>query len=490
MVWAAAVNFYNQYNMLPPSEMLASTVVSQLRMESDFSQQTVDESVAFMEWAYPPEFPDDQLVPSYAIDLIRNFLVERRVAAELQSAFQAGIPSDNAAVPALVETAYQQMQRIGSIQAYDRGEQIPAAWEEVAAPTIPTGVPIIDRKMSGGTEPREVHVILGPTGVGKTTLGMQIVCSMARQNFTDVTDRVDDATRKLHVFLSYEDEKRSMVVRSLAFSARIDKTTLEHMGSYNELSRRGNLNPYERQMFEDDVHGNPPGEYERMLEAREWINSYCEFGDFSGRRAAGEAVRGYGGMAEIRQYLDMVTNATGLPLGVVAIDWAGRCVRRYISDIQRQQTALMSEFVGDAFDQVSSAFNCPVFIMHQLKGATGSSPTKKLTHHDAEGCSTFAVNAWFAFVLGNKDENTNTCLFQVTKTRRGESDTGQICLINGRFSEIIEADSRYKIDRLTNRIVLRSEADRVADGDDGQPDAGGALQHGGPGSVDQDYLDD
>ena len=229
---------------------------------------------------------------------------------------------------------------------------------------------------------------------------------------------------------------------------------------------------------------------------RGWLNDYCEFADFSGRREAGSVVRGYGGIAEIRQYLDAVTQATGLPIGVVAIDWAGRCVRRYIAakggDIQRQQTSMLSEFVGSAFDQVAAPFNCPVFIMHQIKGASGKSPTKELTHHDAEGCSTFAVNAWFAFVLGNKDDITHTCLFQVTKTRRGEAASSQICQINGKFSEIIDANTRYKIDRLTHRIVPAEEAARVGQGAQSAsptPPPVQPLQQNQSSRVDQDYLD-
>lgn len=492
MIWAAATAFFAEYNMLPPQETLASTVISQMLVSPDCDQQLIDETQAFLQWAFPPAFADDQLVPAYAIDLIKSFMIERRVANSLQSAFQAGVPINHSTVPALVETAYQQIQQLSSIQNYTRRGAVPMEWEEVAAPTIRTNVPIIDENMNGGTEPREVHVILGPTGVGKTTLGMQIVCSMARLNYTNVTEGVAGATRKLHVFISYEDARRSMVVRALAFTARIDKTRLEQMGSYNELTRRGNLLPYELQML--SRHEDPPGEYERMCEAREWLNDYCEFADFSGSRTPGEPVRGYGGIAEIRQYLDAVIHATGLPIGVVAIDWAGRCVRRYITakggDMQRQQTTMLSEFVGQAFDHIAAPLNCPVFIMHQIKGAAGKSPTKELTHHDAEACSTFAINAWFAFVLGNKDEKTHTCLFQVTKTRRGEAAASQICLINGKFSEIVDSQNRYKIDRVSNSIVLSTDADRV-DSNGGSANTGviQPLRQNRRTNVDQGFLD-
>ena len=501
MLWTATLGFFNTYNCLPTSELLAATVISQLRAAPDFSQMLVDEVLEFIDYAYPPAFQENELMPGPAIDIIKHFLLERRVSDTLQTAFQPGAATNNAAVPAIVEAAYRQLQQFNAIRSYTRSYLVPMDWEEVAVPTLQTGVEILDKNMNGGTEPREVHVILGPTGVGKTTLGMQLVCAMARRNYTAVFNRVEGATRKLHVFLSYEDEKRSMVVRALAYSARIDKTTLEKMPNYGQLTRRGNLHPYERQIYA--AHVNPPGEYERMCEAREWLNTYCEFGDFSGRRTEGEQVRGYGGIAEIRQYLDTITNATELPIGVVAIDWAGRCVRRFIAanggDIQRQQTSLLSEFVGEAFDQVASPFNCPVFIMHQMKGAVGKSPTKKLSHHDAEGCSTFAVNAWFAFCLGNKDDNTHTCLFQTTKTRRGEGDAGQICFINGRFSEIIGASDRYKVDPITNRIVPLGEHDileRRQNETPSVPQAEQAVLHlplphsqVSRSDVDQDFLD-
>ena len=266
MVWAAAAGLYHRYNCLPTREGLAATVVSQLMASQDADQSMIDEAVSFIDWAFPPQYPDDQLVPVHAIDLLKSFLIERKVAASLHTAFRTGMPDDNAMVPALVEAAYQQVQQLSSIQSYTRGYQIPLEWESVAVPTIPTGVQLIDDRMNGGTEPREVHVLLGPTGVGKTTLGMQIVCSMARRNHTAIVEHAPNAERKLHVFISYEDGQRSMVVRSLAFSATIDKTRLEQMNSYNELSRRGNLLPYELQRY--GRHPDPPGEYERMCEAR------------------------------------------------------------------------------------------------------------------------------------------------------------------------------------------------------------------------------
>lgn len=463
MLWAATVGYYNQYQQLPTKELLGSLVVSQMCTDSTVDQDTINKALSFLEWAYPPSFPDAELLPIPAIDIVRCFLMERHVGTVLQASFQGGMLPDNATVPSIVEDAYAAVQRFNTIRAYSRRDPVPDEWEEVAMPTLSTGVDFLDARMGGGTEPREVHVILGPTGVGKTTLGMQITCAMARQNYLAVVNGTPGAERKMHVFISYEDERRSMVIRALAYCARIDKSRLEHMRSYNELTRRGNLLLYERQMYGE---GDVSGEYERMQEAKAWLNQYCDFADFSGKRTPGEPTRGYGGMREIRQYLDTLTMTLGIRLGVVVIDWAGKCVRRHIAskggDIQREQPVMLSEFVGSAFDTVSSHFECPVFICHQIKGAVGISPTKKLTHLDAEGCSTFAISAWFAFVLGNKDEHSNTCLFRVTKTRRGESDIGLICRINGMFGEILDGSAQYAIDQATHRIVPRSELEHVA----------------------------
>ena len=102
--------------------------------------------------------------------------------------------------------------------------------------------------------------------------------------------------------------------------------------------------------------------------------------------------------------------------------------------------------------------------MHQLSGqANKKSPTAKMHHADAEGCASFAVNAWFAFCLGNKDQSTNTCLLAATKTRRGEGKDAVVCKIDGAFGQLVDADRQYAIDHVTNKIVKRYERDQFTE---------------------------
>ena len=119
-------------------------------------------------------------------------------------------------------------------------------------------------------------------------------------------------------------------------------------------------------------------------------------------------------------------------------------------------------------DQITAPLDCVGWVLHQLKGkANTKNPIAQFTHADALWCSTFAVMAWFAFVLGNKCTTTNTCLINATKTRRGSPQKPTICKINGSFGELIEAKD-YAINWTTGRIMDREEMQRVEDDTDVQ----------------------
>ena len=102
--------------------------------------------------------------------------------------------------------------------------------------------------------------------------------------------------------------------------------------------------------------------------------------------------------------------------------------------------------------------------MHQLTGqANKKGPTARMNHAEAEGCSSFAVNAWFAFCLGNKDQSTNTCLLAATKTRRGEGKDAVVCKNDCSNGRLLDADKYYEACSLSGGIVPRQENASLVD---------------------------
>ncbi|MCM8762707.1 MAG: ABC transporter transmembrane domain-containing protein, partial [Candidatus Omnitrophica bacterium] len=76
--------------------------------------------------------------------------------------------------------------------------------------------------------PGKLIAIVGPTGAGKTTVGIQIACSTAK------IFRHNNSDKKV-IFLSYEDSARSISQRVISCAAMIPKKRLRQLRSLNEL---------------------------------------------------------------------------------------------------------------------------------------------------------------------------------------------------------------------------------------------------------------
>jgi hypothetical protein len=452
VIWQTAYEFYERYRKLPTYDGISSLAVARA---GQFVDSVAPDPVAvdsILRYLFEGGAEPSDL--SLAEDYFRQFLFDRMVGDKLAIAVERRVGGAGIDVPKLLEEIEATNRTIGSVARVRETRLTVGLRDAPVLQRTPTGVPVFDRLMVGGTVPRETYVILGPTGVAKTLSCVQLGVAHAR---AQVLRKAQGLPTTICGYVSYEASRHELAIRAISNAAYIDKGRLEQ--NMHELSTRDSLQPYEQEMYAlcqgDDLF--VLGEQERMAEVEPWLDEYFRVIDFSGCEGS---AGGYGGIPEARAALDRLRHDTGQEIGLVINDWAGMAVRRKLRTGGLDNIALeLVDYVTQCNDTISMYFNCPTFIAHQLAGKCLKMPPTSLPHHsDADWCKSFAFNATYAICIGMKDEKSQACLVGATKTRRSEGAPAFICRINGKFSELLIADEELKIDRATRRIVAQRNA--------------------------------
>jgi len=466
-IWATIIEHHEKYSKLPNYTELSTVVLSRLHGNEAIDDDVIKEADSLLTWMWGPLCPEDSLVPDAANEWLRVLLHDRVVTKPLMQEVRKADIGGGSHLPSMVRDIVAKLEQVDSVGIKVPDTCIPSDLnEEDGVITIPTGVSFIDSRMSGGMQPGEVNVLLGPTGVGKTTLGMQLAVEGARYSY--LRSRDYEEPKKQNVFLSYEISLREMQIRMMTYAAQIDKSRLEQH-KFKELSTRESLQDYERRRWKRQIMEGVevPGEQDRWHSATPWLHDHMHLMDMSADQ--GDSNLGNGGIAEIKGTLDKINSQREhAGFNVIVIDWAGMVARQYLRAQGEAMDKLyyheLYEFVSRVRRQIANPYNCQVWVLHQLTGqANKKGPTARMHHSDAEGCGSFAVNAWFAFCLGNKDQSTNTCLLSATKTRRGAGQDAVVCKIDGAFGRLLDADKYYEACSLSGGIVSKQENSQLVD---------------------------
>jgi len=468
-LWRLTLEYHERRNDLPALNYLSTEVVGMLQASPNSQPGEIDDANSLITYMFTAAennpLPDETAEEMLAY--LREFLIDRRVSDPLFEAYQqtGGRVED---VPALLQQVNEEMMHVNSVSSYPTGQAVPESWEGNHQPITPTTIDFLDCRIGGGQTAQETNVTLAPTGVGKTLLCIQKACAIAQQQ---EAIELSGGQPTLQVLISYELPLVQLQRRVMCCAAMIHSTTTRNMTSYDDLSRANNLKAYERGAISQtgDIIA---GEWERLQRAKQWVDRYLRIIDFSGTPDESGVTYGRGGITEVRGLLDHLSREAEMPIGTLYLDWAGDAVRTELiaqnKDPAANQTAALGQYVSNVGRQISKPLGCTTWVAHQIRGSIGNrSPTTLPTHFDAEQCSSFAVNAAWAIVMGTKDMETETCLLGVTKTRDGSSMAPLIVKINGAFGRLDNAEDRYAIDSTSQRIMERSEAARMYTPDSG-----------------------
>jgi len=490
-IWETMVDYYTANERLPSYTTLNAEVSARLHGASWANDEIIQAAERVVYWMFSlQENPTESLDFDRALTYLQDILYDRKVGQFVRSTVDRAGNCSIPELPTLLDSWQESIRSIRVVNDELFQDSLEDQSERLDEPILPCGVTMLDNYMHGGSHPGEVQAVLGPIGVGKTTLGVQICVKSAQLQHE--FEKKTPNSGGISVFFSYEDNLRQLRVRALACAADIDKERLDAVyPNYKLLSTSDSLEDYERAKWRKQLaqHHRVPGEQERKQACEAWMNRHLHLIDFSPSRTYNKSGKGHHGVPEKRTVLDELRRRTNRHIACVVDDHAGVCVRNYLNAAgipitPQNLITYLGDYISQMANHIAGPFGCPTFVMHQLKGQVlGKSAGSKVHHSDAAWCSMFAEAAQYAFCLSNKDDLHNACMLYCTKSRRSEPHPPQVCQIT-HFNTLEPAQEYLRLDATTQRIVPKREADRYA----GNVSSGSAVPTGQRTKVDVDQM--
>lgn len=466
IIWAAARDFFEQHGHLANRVTLKVWAASRASRDESCTPQDIESLCARIDALF--SVPLDTLEISVALGFLRRFL-EDRLTLEMADALQSeDSPSD---FFAFLQNVRTRASDISVLTEEGVEETFPENWSigDDRLEVTSTGLPFLDYYLGGGMAPGEVALLLGAFGSRKSLLGLQLAIEQAQFYYSEWVENGRQGPLKQVYFLSYEDPKQEVRLRTISCAATIPWETVMR-GDQSVLSTAQNLKPYERELFAEALAAGQQvgGERERVAAAAMRLNRNFFVVDMSGRDDR-HPNRGCGYVEEIRQLLEAdlrKPRPDGIPraVGLVVLDYIKVCVARYIQNHPREKLENTFHYVN----------KFPYFFKHEVLvpfGASGmllqqvdaQSQQKLVTNHaqSSEGKSV-GENANFCFGLGTPDSagmQTLSC----TKARRVAVSPARILTMHPYCMRLEDVSDRYSYDKASGKIVLKSEFALVDD---------------------------
>ena len=392
---------------------------------------------------------ESDLSAQYGLTLLKKFLRERQVLDKVRRVIDGAGGRNVTGFGSILSKITIKDRAVEAIGSDPFHIMLPENWVPTTIDTTPIGIKWADNLM-GGQAPGDVNAVLGPFGGGKTMFAVQVAVERAKMCMAwHVHGDAGHERLKQVIFASYEEDvDRDIRPRVMSCAAHIKKATLENLRSLDELSRKGNLLPYEVAMYEmmkvkdDDLKD---GEYERLQKAHLQVGKNLQMMDMRGNG------RGSGWIPELASYIERQQQQHGWVIDTVIIDYTKIMCRRHLKaqdkDPDRALRHLINETPMTAKMDLAERFGCTVWLLQQLSGESNTrSPTAQLNHAHAGEARDFAENLASCLVFGVKDGPSGCCRVFYTKGRRSENQGKDILVfLDGGFGRTADAAGNYKL---------------------------------------------
>lgn len=430
LIWVVVREFWDAHRQCITKPVLMASLDKKKEDHPEYFAGNIYDTIKeTVELIY--SFNEGDLIDVYGIDLLKKFLSERKIGAQLIDAAQKGAMEQRH-----VWNMFATMQQIDALTPMQTVFPFSTSTGPLLGikPREPTGVTFLDLLMGGGPRKGELYGFLAPSAGGKTTLANQIAI-----NYT--------LSGKHLMFFTYEQPPdNEYMVPVYACAAQASRKKFEKIMQWS-----GNLDFLE------------PAERERFERVGKIINERLHYKDMtSGART---------GVDEIKTLVEREQNDIGAKIDAVIIDWflpmAARSYDRL--DLGYGKKKDLRTYMQDQIDRlkvVMVELDVWGWLTHQLNLTTGAKRNKLIGFEDAAELKSFAWYLNGCFCLTKMDDDYMAPL-NFSKARGQKSDKTVIKLL-GEIATFVDAgdmvfDQRQKkyVERGKENVIPRAGAEDV-----------------------------
>lgn len=411
--------------------------------------------------------PIGKEIEEQGFDLLGRFLLERQVSDPFRLALAGLGPQDTLNDPAAILSVIEKHTRDIAGIGVDPGSDAVVDADDFVPPgpeIFTTKMVWLDELLGGGQARKEAYALLGPSGGGKTALGVQLAVEGAEMQSALAAELGPDEAGHWYYF-TYELDEHQLRNRVYVYGARVHADTFVKRRPFSTIDKPETMREYESDAYVNSP-GNPVmGEAERISAFRKrlsGVNSRLQIVDFSGSKPG----HGVGGVDEIAGYLRR-EQSRGKRITGVVIDYAGISVQRTVAAKNLRPEAeysLLAGFVDSVRTKISVPMGAAAWVLHQLHGtAANRAAGAKVHHSDARGCRNFADNSDFGIQLSNRNKTTNLLEVYCTKHRRAPGrEDGVVVKFRGEFGAFVTPDQDYVFDPVSRQLVPKGYLDMIS----------------------------
>jgi hypothetical protein len=414
-VWHCSREYFRKYQKPIPLPFLMASLEERIRSDM-YSDSEITGLCDFVGWVY--DVKEDQLEPEEASRYMGRLLKHTRVSAKVEQMQQEG---------ASIDDIYQHMQvgmqeaSVGMSQAIDPFEAMDTLLDN--SPPEPIGggdVNYFNLLCNGGLRKGEILVALGPQGGFKTTLAVDLMCSLAN-------------VEMYSMLLGYEQSSIGGDVH-LRFLARLSGIPNNRLFDKNF---RSTITPEEKKKMADV---KPYGRFLKWFDRTQAIDRVS---DISGQ--VQELV--YAGMKPELIILDQLSNWM--------FKWPEVCKNPDMFRI------LAIHIILHLKQQVCEKFGTRMIVLHQLAGEnlTKNYWFKPKAGHAAE-VKSVGNNADFVMCMGLLCKETSCFWACMDKARRGGGKE-MILRAHAPIYHLSHAEDMVESPDLKGRFVRKGQENMV-----------------------------
>lgn len=235
-LWHCSQTYFKQYHRPIPLTQLEMQLADRIR-ENELSEDEVTALINFVAWIYDAK--DSELEPEAAYKLIKRLLEETRVSQPINELMNEG-----ADVTKIFEAMRRGMDH-ATVSMSDPIDPMSCLAEVLgssgARPLGSNDVQYFNLLCQGGLLPGEVAVLVGPTGGYKTTMAIDVACSMAKVNSKSLFMAYEQSAKALdlpkrfisrltgiprsrfdeHTIIPFNDEENRLIKEAYTFSPNL-----------------------------------------------------------------------------------------------------------------------------------------------------------------------------------------------------------------------------------------------------------------------------